>query len=157
MTGKTDELKRLIEIQGTLLRRALISADHLRWQMLDAGLPIDRPPECVNPRTGAKPPGAELVTLTREEQEMKEELVHVPAVRDMQPGDFQRHLELRHSDVTDEEGHSAEHYADGAQLDHVHKPDAWQKAQAARADIRFRHPSIDPIESETLFLGEDNA
>jgi hypothetical protein len=76
----------------------------------------------------------------------------------MATGDFAKHCELRHNGARDEEGHSAEHYlGDGGQLDHVHKPDAWQRAQAARADIRFGHPSIDPIESETLSFGEDDA
>lgn len=142
----------LIEVQATLLRREMLTAELLRWMVIDLGGHPDHPPAIKNPRTGAEPP-----VFTLEDVIMDEEIVRVPAVREMLPGDFQRHLAMRHDGAKDEESHSAEHYHSGRQIDHTHKPDAWQRAQAARADIRFSHPDINPTGSTTEFLGEDNA
>ena len=123
LRARNQELAALLAVQATLLQREMITADLLRWKLLDAGLPIDCPPEIRHPRTGALPPGAELVVQEREEAEMEQdrkdrerkeqrqkmEIIKVPAVSEMEPGAFERHIELRHRVTMDEERHAIQH------------------------------------------------
>ena len=146
------ELSSLLDIQSMLLRRSLLTGDLLRWKLLDAGLAIDHPPDCRHPKTGAEPPGAELVILTREqEEEIEEMIIKVPAVCEMEPGDFERHLEFRHPGVVGEDAHSAAHRM---RCEHLHKPTQAQREEAQRADIRGT--GIEPSTKEVLFIsGQD--
>ena len=51
-----------METQATLLRRAMLTADLLRWMLIDHGIMgFDHMPDIPNPRTGELPPGDELV------------------------------------------------------------------------------------------------
>jgi hypothetical protein len=152
-----EQLKRLLAIQATLLQRAELTADLLRWKCLDAGIAIDHTPGIAHPVTGAIPPGAELVIRDREQEERDmedDEIIKVPDPSDMAAGDFLRHCLLRHHVAMDKERHDLQHTA-GLAPEHAHKPGAWARAQAARADIRFGHPSIEPVESETIGEGEE--
>jgi hypothetical protein len=150
MTEPKAPRDRLFEVQAMLLRRSMLTSDLLRWKMLKAGLTVDRPPDICDPETGAEPPDLETVIRQREEEEMDEdEIVKVPAVTDMEEGDFQRHLELRHPGVTSEARHTVKHAA-GLSPDHIHKPDAIHRRAALQNDIRLG--TIEPSTKETMYV-----
>jgi hypothetical protein len=150
-----EQLKRLLALQGGMLSNAYLTADLLRWKMLDAGLTIDRPPEIAHPVTGAIPPGAELVIRDREQEERDmedEEIIKVPAFSEMDADTQRQHCELRHHVAMNEARHTVQHDA-GLCPEHEHKPTKAQARMALAADIRFKRP----VFGETAYTLEDES
>lgn len=160
-----NRLARLQEITATLYRRAQITSELLRVMVIDLGGTPDHPPDpaYLNKRNAAMVRKAErearlngLDLRKEEEEEMAEEMIAVPAVEDLlKAGDFEKHLKLRHPRVKNEPRHTVQHDA-GVVTDHWHLPDARQRQSAARADIRYGAPDIDPHAEETMVIGEDD-
>jgi hypothetical protein len=157
-----SRLARLQEITATLYRRAQITSELLRVMVIDLGGTPDHPPDpaYLNKRQAARMRKAEREAMLngldpRKEEEMEEEMTAVPAVSEMKQGDFEKHLKLRHRGVKNESRHTVQHDA-GIVTDHWHLPDARQRQSAARADIRYRAPDIEPHAEETIVTGEDD-
>jgi hypothetical protein len=150
-----ERLARLQGITATLYRRAQITSELLRAKIVELGGTPDHPPDpaYTTKRNAAMARKAErearLNGLDRKEQRM----MTVPAVSEMQEGDFSKHLAARHPGVTSQARHTVQHSIAGMVTDHWHLPDAAQRRAAARADIRYGAPDVEP--SMEMTTGEE--
>lgn len=95
-----SQLLRLLDVQATLLRRALITADLLRWKLIDSGYPLeklDHPPEFKSP-DGREPPEKPLPRGTRMTGFTPPQPFSVVPVAEMTDAAFALHCRYRHGD-----------------------------------------------------------
>jgi hypothetical protein len=96
-----QHLLRLIEVQATLLRRALLTGDYLRWKLIDSGYPlehIDHMPEINNPWTHAEPPEKPPRCGIRMEPNDPHAPLRVVPVEEMDDNAFALHCRFRRPD-----------------------------------------------------------
>lgn len=94
-----NQLLRLLEIQGTLLQRAELTADILRWKLIDHGYPldqIDHVPEINHPETGKRPPRPRVTIGIKNDGFTPPELLSVVPVAEMDDEAFRKHCCYRH-------------------------------------------------------------
>jgi hypothetical protein len=99
-----QHLLRLIEVQATLLRRALLTGDMLRWKLINSGYPldqIDHMPDIDDPATGKCPPSPKVATGIRIDPADPPQLLRVVAAAEMDDEAFRKHCWFRHRDQAD--------------------------------------------------------
>jgi hypothetical protein len=117
-----SQLLRLLDTQATLLRRALITADLLRWKLIDSGYPLeklDHPPEFKSP-DGREPPEKPLPRGTRMTGFTPPQPFLVVPVTEMTDETFALHVRYRHGDRTGMTPGVHEHIHKTGKVNHAH-------------------------------------